>query len=54
MSTPRPEMEPLEINSLASLEERIHRAVELVKSLRGERDAQIEPLLLEDALGGQR
>ena len=36
---PRPEMESLETDSLASLEERIHRAVELVGSLRGERDA---------------
>ena len=32
MSMPRPEIEPVEADSLASLEERIHRAVELVSS----------------------
>lgn len=38
---PRPEMEALETDSLEALEERIHRAVELVSSLRGQRDAAV-------------
>ncbi len=41
MSMPRPEIELIETDSLASLEERIHRAVELVSSLRGQRDAAV-------------
>ena len=41
MSMPRPELEPHETDSLEVLEERIHRAVELVSSLRGERDAAV-------------
>ena len=40
MSTPRPEIESSETDSLEVLEERIHRAVELVSSLRAERDAR--------------
>jgi uncharacterized coiled-coil DUF342 family protein len=41
MSTPRPEIEPSDTDSLEVLEERIHRAVELVSSLRAERDAAV-------------
>ena len=41
MSTARPEPEALETDSLEVLEERIHRAVELVSSLRVERDAAV-------------
>ena len=40
----QPEAEPLETDSLASLEERIRRTVELVTSLKAERDAALEDL----------
>ena len=41
MSTPQPETE---LDSLANLEERVRRAVELVASLRAERDAALSEL----------
>lgn len=41
MSTPQPESE---LDSLANLEERIRRAVELVSSLKAERDAALSDL----------
>jgi FtsZ-binding cell division protein ZapB len=41
MSTPQPESE---LDSLASLEERIRRAVELVSSLKAERDRALSEL----------
>jgi FtsZ-binding cell division protein ZapB len=41
MSTPQPESEP---DSLANLEERIRRAVELVATLKEERDAALSDL----------
>jgi FtsZ-binding cell division protein ZapB len=43
MSMPQPASE--ELDSLASLEERIRRAVELVSALRAERDAALSELL---------
>jgi FtsZ-binding cell division protein ZapB len=39
-----PEPEPLESDSLGSLEDRIHRTVELVTALRAERDAALAEL----------
>jgi seryl-tRNA synthetase len=44
MSLAQPESEPLETDSLASLEDRIHRTVELVTSLKAERDAALAEL----------
>jgi FtsZ-binding cell division protein ZapB len=41
MSSPQPESD---LDSLASLEERIRRAVELVSSLKAERDAALSAL----------
>lgn len=41
MSTPHPESE---LDSLASLEERVRRAVELVSSLKAERDSAMSEL----------
>ena len=41
MSTPQPESE---LDSLANLEERIRRAVELVATLKAERDAALSDL----------
>ncbi len=41
MSTPQPESE---LDSLANLEERIRRAVELVATLKDERDAALKDL----------
>ena len=58
MSMPQPEPEALETDSLADLEERIRRAVELVGSLRSERDsalAEAKRLRAEiEALRGER
>ena len=44
MSSVRPEPESPETDALGSLEERIHRTVELVNSLKAERDAALEEL----------
>jgi seryl-tRNA synthetase len=44
MSTGRPEPESPETDSLGSLEERIHRTVELVTSLKAERDSALREL----------
>ncbi len=44
MSTAKPEPEPLAIDSLAELEERVHRTVELVADLKAERDAALADL----------
>ena len=44
MSTAKPQSEPLDDDSLAGLEERILRTVELVTSLRAERDRALADL----------
>ena len=44
MSTAKPQPEPLDPDSLADLEERVLRTVELVASLRTERDAALTKL----------
>jgi seryl-tRNA synthetase len=49
MSTAPPESEPLETDSLASLEDRILRTVELVTSLKAERDAALAELAAAQA-----
>ena len=49
MNTARPEPAPLDPDSLADLEERVLRTVELVATLRSERDAAVAELALARA-----
>ena len=49
MSTARPQSELVEHDSLASLEDRILRTVELVAALRAERDAALAELAAAQA-----
>ena len=44
MSTPKPQPEALDSDSLADLEQRVLRTVELVAQLRAERDAAVAEL----------
>ncbi len=53
MSTPRSEPDSPETDSLGSLEERIHRTVELVTSLKAERDAALQELSAAKKAGAE-